>query len=83
MLEGALGISKEDIIRDYELTSFAYGTLRKYGASEEGIYFKDLVEYIEKEYKGDSFSEKCSSLLKDLGITESELDQFREKMLES
>ena len=83
VLEGALGISKEDIIRDYELTSFAYGTLRKYGASEEGIYFKDLVEYIEKEYKGDSFSEKCSSLLKDLGITESELDQFREKMLES
>ena len=83
ILEGALGVSKKDIIRDYELTSFSYCGQRKYGSGDEGSSFKDLIEYIEKEYEGATFQDKCSNLLLDIGIIESELDQFRVKMLES
>ncbi len=83
LLEGALGVSKKDVIRDYELTSLsARSGDRHYGKGNEGTQFKDLIEYIEREYEGATFSEKCCSLLNDLGITEKELSDFRAKMLE-
>ena len=83
LLEGSLGVSKRDIIRDYELTSLCKTVGdRHYGKGDEGAQFKDLIEYIENNFEGATFSEKCTSLLKDLGITEKELSDFRAKMLE-
>ena len=83
LLEGALGVSKKDVIRDYELTSLSENIGdRHYGKGNEGSQFKDLVEYIENNFEGATFSEKCSNLLIDLGITEKELSDFRAKMLE-
>ena len=78
-----LGVSKKDVIRDYELTSLCASVGdRHYGKGDEGTRFKELVEYIEKNYEGATFSDKCSNLLLDIGITEKELADFRAKMLE-
>ena len=83
LLEGSLGVSKKDVIRDYELTSLCASVGdRHYGKGDEGTRFKELVEYIEKNYEGATFSDKCSNLLLDIGITEKELADFRAKMLE-
>jgi len=83
LLEGSLGVSKKDVIRDYELTSLSeYIGDRHYGKGNEGTQFKDFVEYVENNFEGATFNEKCSNLLLDLGITEKELSDFRAKMLE-
>ena len=83
LLEGALGVSKKDVIRDYELTSLSeYIGDRHYGKGNEGTQFKDFVEYVENNFEGATFNEKCNNLLLDLGITEKELSDFRAKMLE-
>ena len=83
LLEGSLGVSKKDVIRDYELTSLCKTVGdRHYGKGDEGAQFKDFVEYVENNFEGATFNEKCINLLLDLGITEKELSDFRAKMLE-
>lgn len=82
LIEGSLGVSKEDVIKDYELTSFSVTGIRKYGTGTEGAEFKKLIEYIENEYDGATFGDKCRNLLIDLGIDEKTLDAFSRKMLE-
>lgn len=82
LLEGTLGVSKEDVIHDYELTSFSLSGYRIYGSGEEGTQFKDLVEYIENDFEGSTFNEKCTNLLLDLGISREQIESFRAKMLE-
>ena len=82
LIEGSLGVSKEDVIKDYELTSFSVTGIRKYGTGTEGTEFKKLIEYIEREYDGATFGDKCRNLLTDLGINKETLDDFSRKMLE-
>ncbi|MBO4450298.1 MAG: tyrosine-protein phosphatase [Clostridiales bacterium] len=82
LLEGTLGVSKMDVIKDYELTSFSPSGVRRYGSGNEGTQFKDLVEYIESDFEGGSFKEKCTNLLLDLGISKDQIEAFRAKMLE-
>lgn len=81
LIESVLGVSKEDVIKDYELTSYSPCGLRKPGSGKEGREFQMFVDHIEKNYEGETFGEKCEKLLLELGISESELNEFRSKML--
>lgn len=83
LIEGSLGVSKEDVISDYELTSYSDVGERRYGKGEEGKKFADFIEYIENNFEGSTFEEKCQNLLFDLGISRQDLESFRAKMLES
>ncbi|WP_300791679.1 tyrosine-protein phosphatase [uncultured Acetatifactor sp.] len=82
LLEGILGVSKEDIVKDYELSSFSIFGIREYGEGTEGVAFKEMIDYIEKNYEGDSFQHKCMNYFYDLGFTEDEIKHFCSKMIE-
>lgn len=82
LLEGILGVSKEDIVKDYELSSFSIFGMREYGESTEGAAFKEMVDYIEKNYEGESFQHRCMNYFYDLGFTEDEIKRFCNKMIE-
>lgn len=82
LIEGALGVTKEQVIKDYELTSYSSVGERKYGKGKDGKKFEQLILYIENEFEGDSFEEKCTSLLTGLGIDIKDIEAFRAKMLE-
>lgn len=82
LLEAILGVSKEDIVKDYELSSFSIFGIREYGKGTEGAAFKEMIDYIEKNYEGDSFQHKCMNYFYDLGFTEGEIELFCSKMIE-
>ena len=83
LLEGILGVSKKDIVRDYELSSFSIFGMREYGEGTEGVAFKEMIDYIEKNYEGGhSFWQKCKNYFYDLGFTADEVEQFCSKMIE-
>ena len=82
LIEGALGVSKEHVIEDYELTSYSSVGERRYGKGKDGKKFEELILYIENDFDGDTFGEKCTNLLTDLGIDAKDIEAFRAKMLE-
>ncbi len=82
LLEGALGVTKDQVIQDYELTSYSPIGERRYGKGTDGKKFKELILYIENGFEGDTFEEKCTNLLTDLGIDIKDIEAFRAKMLE-
>ena len=82
LIEGALGVSKEQVIEDYELTSYSSVGERRYGKGKDGKKFEELILYIENDFDGNTFEEKCTNLLTDLGIDAKDIEAFRAKMLE-
>ena len=78
---GAAGVSKENIIKEYQLTSFSLIGTRKLGEGSEGKNFEKLLNYIDT-FEGATFGDKCRNLLMDLGISEEKLNAFRAKMVE-
>ena len=83
LTEGVLGVTKEQVIMDYELTSYSATGERRYGKGSEGKEFEKLILYIENEFEGSAFEEKCRNLFIDLGIDAKDIDAFRAKMLEA
>ena len=82
LIEGVLGVTKEQVILDYELTSYSDAGERRYGKGNEGKEFEKFILYIETEFEGNTFEEKCRNLFIDLGIEARDIDAFRAKMLE-
>ena len=78
LLGAILGMSDEDLILDYELTSCAI-----YGARKRNFkLFNDMLNVLDR-YQGDSFSEKGTAYLRDIGVTEKTLDAIRDIFLQS
>ena len=78
LVNALLGVSKEDLIHDYEYTSFSiYGERNSRG----GVYrFPELLEAIEA-YEGDSLSKKVESYLLSCGVTADEIYNLKAIML--
>jgi len=78
LLGAILGMSDEDLILDYELTSCAI-----YGARKRNFkLFNDMLNVLDR-YPGDSFAEKGIAYLRDIGVTEKTLDAIRDIFLQS
>lgn len=75
VLEGVLGVSKYDIDRDYELTSF--NTLRE---RTNGAYYADIR--ILMMYPGKTFRDKCVEYLLDCGISLDKINAFRNAVID-
>ncbi len=72
LLGALLGMSDEDLILDYELTSCAI-----YGARKRNFkLFNDMLNVLDR-YPGGSFAEKGTAYLKDIGVEDKSLDAIR------
>ena len=80
MLEGLLGMSESDIAKDYELTNFF---LRKRFRSPQGVGYYGLVDYVKKNFSGNTLNEKIQQMALSFGISQKDIDDFRELMTES
>lgn len=82
LLEAVLGVSEKDCSIDYELTSFSCVCVRdrtfklKVGAAMQTCY-----PYINSQ-SGSTFQAKAVNILKAAGITDSQIEDLREAMIE-
>ena len=76
LLNGFLGVSREDLFRDYALSNFAF-----ISSSRSLNEIKD--KYVDKldEYRGDTLKEKIENYLLDCGVSKTALERIREIML--
>lgn len=82
LLQGLLGLSPEDIIRDYELSAFYhnYSHVNRY-AKQENSSIVELIEAL-NEFEGETFSEKVANFLKGVGITDEQINTIKTIFLE-
>lgn len=74
LLNALLGVSEEDMIKDYEFTSFSIFGIRD---AEASIYaFKWFLEDL-KEYEGDTLSQKTENYLLSIGVEQWQIDNIR------
>ena len=75
IVEGVLGVSKNNIDKDYELTSF--NCLRE--RNSDG-YIADIN--ILRSYPGNTFRDNCVNYLLDCGITIEKINEFRNAVID-
>ncbi len=81
ILQAALGVSPKDCSIDFELTSFSVvGTRTRTGGGNS--IGKDGLNYINNYSKGSTFKEKAYNILRDYGITDAQITEFRNYMLQ-
>ena len=85
LINGLLGVSKEDLFLDYELSFFSYT------GCQDNAGVDHLVTQIEKTYNfiadnygnpGDSFSTRVEKFLLDVGVTQSKINAIKNNLLE-
>ena len=77
MLESVLGLSDEDMLRDYELTSLSVWGER----SRKSELFVSLMEALDR-YPGFSIRESAVNFLRSCGITEETFEKLRNNLTE-
>ena len=77
LLEGLLGVSEEDIWRDYQTTAFIGGI----NDSRHLQWFTDFVKSFGR-YEGATLADRIARYFLALGFTEKDIAAFREIMLE-
>jgi len=77
LLNGLLGVSEDDLCRDWEATVFSEGDL-SFGPDRLGR----LLEYL-KGFGCETVGERCEHYVLGCGITREEIETFRRIMLES
>ena len=77
LLEGLLGVSKEDLIRDYELSAFYYNYAHVNRELENGGNILKLIEGLENNYEGETFADKVAAFMLSIGVTAEEIDSIR------
>ena len=79
LLNGLLGVSYEDLTRDYELTSFSVFGIR---SRRETAAFGNFVNYIDNNFGGTTLQERIELFMhKKLGITQEETDSIKSILL--
>lgn len=73
LLEALLGVSEEDMLRDYELSAFRHGSVLTNRLNE----FIDVIQ----TYDGQNLQEKTESYLLSVGVTQQELNTIRQIFL--
>lgn len=69
LLEALLGVSREDLRREYDLSAFVSGYLE----TEEFVRFSTRIETM----TGNTLSEKAEGYLLSIGVTQTEIDNIR------
>lgn len=77
LLNGLLGVSEDDLCRDWESTIFADD-----GSKFTSGLIQRLLDYL-KDYPGDTLQAHITSFARSCGISEKELDTFHHLMLET
>lgn len=79
LLNGLLGVSKEDLIRDWELSSFSYSM--RYRGDGYWTGFDAFIKMVDS-YSGDTLSEKIENLMiNTLELTQTEVNNIKNIML--
>ena len=81
LLESLLGVSKEDLIRDYELSAFYYNYAHVNRNVENGGNVLTLIERLEA-FEGETLADKTATFLLSTGVTESEIASIRSIFLD-
>jgi len=74
LLEALLGVSEEDLQREYELSTMCYTWVDSYG-------YRTMVEQL-KTWQGDTLQEKAETFVLYCGVTREQIDQIRQILLE-
>ncbi len=78
LLEGLLGVSENDMAKDYELSNLFYRNVRCH--RNDATRYKALVDTIKTNFAGETFHEKIEQMALSLGITQTDIDDFRTLM---
>lgn len=77
LLEALLGVSAEDLVRDYELSAFYYNYAHVHrNFDENGGPITKVIEELEK-YEGEKLSDKTANFMLSIGVTEAEIASIR------
>ena len=76
LIEALLGLSKENLIRDYELSAFYYNYAHVNRNLQNGGNILKLLAGLEK-YEGETLKDKCATFLLSVGVTQEEIDSIR------
>ena len=79
IIESLLGLSRSDIDKDWELTSFS--TLRNRSDNSYGRLWRGLLEEI-SAISGATWTEKIANYIASLGFTADEINAFRAEMID-
>ena len=88
LLEAVLGVSEKDCSIDYELTSFSCVRVRdrafklKTGAAMQTCY-PFIRDYTVSGKSNPTFQEKANQIMRDWGISQTDIDAFRNAMIEN
>ena len=71
-----MGVSKENLIRDYELSAFYYNYAHVNRNVQNGGNVLTLVERLEA-FEGKTLADKTATFLRSVGVTEAEILSIR------
>ncbi len=81
ILEALLGVSKDDLIRDYELSAFYYNYAHVHrNFDTNGGPITKVIEELEK-FEGETLADKTAAFLKSVGVTDAEIESIRNMFL--
>ena len=78
MINALCGVSEENLIRDYEMTSFSIFGIRE--RDSEKYDFSGFLQQL-KTYEGDTLADQTAAYMKSIGVTETEICNIRAIML--
>ena len=79
-IEGLLGVSEEDLMKDYELTSFSsYGTRRRSDKEPHGDIGKCIASV--KSLEGETLADRFAQMAINGGLTQENIHKLRNLML--
>lgn len=85
ILEALLGVSESDLAKDYEITSFFKGCIRRRDVDwvvGRGSGYPAMIKYIKTNFEGQSINEKVEKMMLSFGISSDQINAFRQIMLE-
>ena len=76
LLEGLLGVAKDDLVRDYELSAFYYNYAHVNRNVQNGGNVLNLIEGLEA-FEGETFADKVETFMLSIGVTAEEIASIR------
>lgn len=85
ILEALLGVNESDLAKDYEITSFFQGYIRRRDSDyvlDRNSGYPAMISYIKTHFDGENINEKVENMMLSLGVTHAQIEEFRQIMLE-
>ena len=81
ILEGLLGLSKTDLVKDYEMSAFYHNYKHVHRELDNGGNILSLIDGLDA-YEGNTFAQKVENFLLSIGVTAQEIASIRNTLLE-